>query len=136
MKKNFTAIALAVAGMTAQDAFATIATTAIAAGSQLQIGCTAPSAGGATVYSIDNSANNTGVGVDFMALPTGVAAGASCAYAINQLIAAQSLTSTTTGRWVGVGATSGATGTTGISPVNVTIPGSGYSLQAYTFVAQ
>jgi len=134
VKKNFTAIALAVAGMTAQDAFATIAATSIVAGSQIQIGCTAPSATGATVYSIDNSANSSSNGVDFMALPTGVTAGASCAYAINQLIAAQSLTSTTTGRWVGATAT--GTATVGATPVNVTIPGSGYSLQAYTFVAQ
>ena len=134
MKKNVTALALAFAGMTAQDAFATISASSIALGSQIQIGCNAPSATGATVYSIDNTASNAGVVADTVALPSGVSAGASCSYAINQLAAATGI-ATTGGKWVGVGQGSVSV-TSGVSPVNVTIPGSGYSLQAFTFVAQ
>jgi hypothetical protein len=133
VKKNVTALALAIAGMTAQDAFATISNSAIAVGAQIQIGCTAPSATGATVYSIDNTAQNAGVVSDTMALPSGVSAGASCSYAINQFAAQTGVTSTV-GRWVAAGA-SGSTAN-GSTAVNVTIPGSGYSLQTYTFVAQ
>ena len=132
MKKNVTALALALAGMTAQDAFAAISATAIPAGSQVQIGCTAPSATGATIYSIDNSASNSGLVSDSIALPSGVSAGASCSYAINQFA---TTTVTGGGRWVAAGGnTSSVVG--GQTAVNVTIPGSGYSLQAYTFVAQ
>ena len=134
MKKNFTALAIAVAGMTAQDAFATISSTAILNGTQVQIGCTAPSATGATVYSIDNTALNTGLiptVSDTIALPSGVSAGATCATALSAMGQASIGNG---GKWVGPG----QSGTTnlGVSPVNITIPNSGYSLQAFTFVAQ
>ena len=133
MKKNVTALALAIASMTAQNAFATISASAVAVGSQVQIGCTAPSATGATIYSIDNTASNAGVVADTIALPSGVSAGASCSYAINQFAAATGITPTA-GKWVNVGNTTVTTA--GVSPVSLTIPNSGYSLQAFTFVAQ
>ena len=133
MKKNVTALALALAGMTAQDAFATVSTSAVVYGSQIQIGCTAPSPTGATVYSIDNAAINSANQADVIALPSGVSAGASCSYAINQFNA-QTGVGASTGKWVG--AQNSNSTNTGVSPVNVTIPGSGYSLQAFTFVAQ
>ena len=137
MKKNFTALAIAVAGMTAQDAFATISASAVLQGTQVQIGCTAPSATGATVYSIDANALNTALNPtvsDTIALPSGVSAGASCTLAISAMTNASIGNG---GKWVApaVSATLSTT-TAGVSPVNITIPGSGYSLQAYTFVAQ
>lgn len=136
MKKNFTALAIAVAGMTAQDAFATIAATALTTGTQLQIGCTAPASTGATVYSIDASALNTDLNPtvnDVIALPAGVSAGAPCSQALSALGLA-TIAAGGTGRWVAPGVT--VTTGSGVSPVNITIPGSGYSLQAYTFVVQ
>lgn len=136
MKKNVTALALAVAGMAAQDAFATISSSAVVAGSQVQIGCTAPGATGATVYSIDNSAWNAGLGTpasDVIALPSGVSAGASCSFVVNQFA---TYTAAGSGRWVAVGGATGTAAPLGQTAVNVTIPGSGYSLQTYTFVAQ
>ena len=135
MKKNVTAIALAVAGLASQNAFATVSIQAVSAGSSIQIGCTAPSATGATVYSIDAQQVN-GLGAqDSIALPSGVSAGASCTFALNQLAAVVSVTGPATGKWVNAGATAGTSGI-GFSPLNVTIPGSGYSLQQYTLVAQ
>jgi len=136
VKKNFTALAIAVAGMTAQDAFATISATALTTGTQVQIGCTAPAANGATVYSLDTSALNTSLNPtvnDAIALPSGVSVGAACSQALSAMGLA-SIGASSTGRWVAPGVTT--TSGSGVSPVNITIPGSGYSLQAYTFVVQ
>jgi hypothetical protein len=135
VNKKVTALALAVAGFATQDAFATVTYSAVSVGSVLQIGCTAPGATGATVYSIDANAINTLAAQDTIQLPSGVSAGASCSYALGQIAQFASLTGTNTGRWVAAGLT--VTGSaTGAAPVNITIPGSGYSLQQYTFVAQ
>ena len=135
MKKNFTALAIAVAGMTAQDAFA-VSASAITNGTQVQIGCTAPSALGATVYSIDASAIDPATNptvANAVALPSSVTAGASCTAAISAMVQASIGTG---GKWVAPGSVAVTTTTVGVSPLNITIPGSGYSLQAYTFVAQ
>jgi len=138
MNKNVTALALAVASLGAQEAFATVAQYAVTAVATVQIGCTAPSAAGATVYSVDAYSNNALGQSDTIVLPTGVSAGANCSYALNQLSAATSVAgSATAGRWVSAGAAlSTGTAPFGSSPVNITIPGSGYSLVTYTFVAQ
>lgn len=136
MKKNISAIALAVAGIATQDAFATVSNSVIALGSQIQIGCTAPSAIGGVVYSIDASALNTYTQVsDAIALPSGVSTSASCSYALNQIQAQTSVGGSAAGRWLAAGSIAGSP-TAGASPVNLTIPGSGYSLQAFTFIAQ
>ena len=138
MKKNVTALALVAAGFAAQNAYATVSALAVSQGSQIQIGCTAPSATGATVYSIDATQINALGSADTIAMPSGVSAGASCSFALNTLAAVTSVAgSSTAGRWVGVGlGVVGATAAVGANPVNVTIPGSGYSLIAYTLVAQ
>jgi len=136
VNKKVTALALAVAGFATQDAFATVTAGAVSAGSVLQIGCTAPSSTGATVYSIDANQINILGSQDTIALPSGVSTGASCSYALGQINGVASLTSTATGRWVGVSTVTNGTLSTGAAPVNVTIPGSGYSLQQYTFVAE
>jgi len=135
MNKKLTALAALAVSVAAQNAQATLTTAQVSAGMALQIGCTAPAAGGATVYSIDaNVVDSTGAS-NTLPLPTGVAAGSSCTYAINQLLQTTTLTSTSTGRWFNSGNTGGTVGT-GATPVNITIPGSGYSLQTYTLVAQ
>lgn len=136
MNKKVTALALAVAGLATQDAFATVTAGAVSAGSVLQIGCTAPGPTGSTVYSIDANQVNILGSQDTIALPSGVSAGANCSYALGQINAVGSLTGTATGKWVGVNTVTNGTLATGAAPVNVTIPGSGYSLQQYTFVAE
>lgn len=134
VKKNISAIALAVAGFAAQDAFATIAASSVTAGTQIQIGCTLPGPTGATVYSIDAVAFNGSTFVsDTIALPNGVSAGASCGLALNQLNGATGVTGPSTGKWVAQGSTNT---NVGVSPINATNQTSGYSLVAYTFVAQ
>ncbi len=86
------------------------------------LGCGVPSAGTtvATVYSVDavSSAGSTYT----ISLPTAVAVGSSCAGAIAAL-GNESLN----GYFF--------SSTAGYSPVNQAIPGSGYSLQAFTFEA-
>jgi len=138
MKKQVTALALAAASFGAQDAFATVAAFSVVQGTQIQIGCTAPSATGATVYSIDANAINALGSQDVIALPSGVTTGANCSYALNQIAAVTSLAGgAATGRWVASGVVPNTNANPiGASAVNVTIPGSGYSLVTYTFVAQ
>jgi len=136
MNKKLTALAALAVTVAAQNAHATILGSGVTAGMTLQIGCTAPAAGGATVYSVDaNVVDSTGAS-NTLPLPTGVAAGNNCTYALNQLLQVTSLTSTATGRWVNAGNLNTTTIGAGATPVNITIPGSGYSLQAYTLVAQ
>lgn len=87
------------------------------------LGCGVPSAGTtvATVYSVDavSSAGSTYT----ISLPTAVAVGSSCAGAIAAL-------GNTSLNGYFFTSTSGS-----YSPVNQAIPGSGYSLQAFTFEA-
>ncbi len=144
MKKSLSMLAIAAAGLVVeQNANAVIAPSSVAVATQISVGCTVPTgANGSTVYSIDAQAFNgvltaAGVsGLDTISLPSGVSVGATCDYAINQLIAATGITSVVSGKWVNAGATAGATVATGATPTNITIPGTGYSLQQYTFVAQ
>ena len=134
MKKNVTAIAMAVASIVSQESFgAAVAASSVSLGSQVQIGCTLPATGGATVYSIDNLQVGSG-GNDTITLPAAVALNASCSVAINAMNAARNL-GANAGSWVANG--TGTTGSAvGVSPAALTQSNSGYSLQAYTFVAQ
>lgn len=96
------------------------ATVAPVAGNTVLIGCAAPSPTGAIVYSVDNAITN-GSGVDSLTIPAAVVPGASCTVALNAL--------------------SGVTCATGKTwesdpVVNVTISGSGYSLQQFQFLCQ
>lgn len=135
MKKHVYVSALALAsGLAAQDASATVAMASVTQGTIVSIGCTAPSSTGATVYSIDASAQNSSSAADSIALPSGVTAGGSCSQALNQMYSLRTLTPTGSGYWSSASTTS--TTNAGVSPVNITIPGSGYSLQQFTFVAQ
>ena len=84
------------------------------------VGCTASSPTGATVYSVDSAILN-GSATDELSLPTGVAAGNACGVALNAL----------SGVTCATGKTWGVSG-----PVNVTISGSGYSLQQFTALCQ
>ena len=96
------------------------ASVSAAVGNEVHVGCTAPGPSGAVVYSLDNSVIASGV-LNTITLPDGVAAGASCTAAINALNATACASSHT---WV-VSA-----------PFNVTISGSGYSLQQFVFTCQ
>ena len=140
MNKKISAIALVAAGFVAQNAHATIAGSVVSIGSQIAMGCSVPTGtNGSTVYSLDINQLNAAYtsaglsGVDVVALPSGVSIGATCNFAVSALNSVNNL-STVAGKWVAAGSTSSAS--VGASPVNVTVPGSGYSLQAYTFVAQ
>ena len=133
MKKNVTAIALAVASIMSQDSFAAQAASTQAAGTQVQIGCTLPAATGATVYSIDNTVAITG-GTDTITLPAGVSAGASCSLALNAMAAATGIGNVAGGKWVAAGVTNAVP--VGVSPAGLTQSNSGYALQAFTFVIQ
>ena len=134
MKKNVTAIAMAVASIVSQESFgAAVAASSVSLGSQVQIGCTLPATGGATVYSIDNLQVGSG-GNDTITLPAAVALNASCSVAINAMNATSNL-GTVAGKWVAQSVTGAAT-SVGVSPAALTQSNSGYSLQAYTFVAQ
>ena len=62
------------------------ATVSPAGGNIVTVGCTADSATGATVYSV-NSAILNGSVTDQLTLPTGVAAGNACGVALNALSA-------------------------------------------------
>ena len=96
------------------------ATVAPAAGNVVLIGCSASSPTGAAVYSIDNAIVN-GSGIAELTLPTAVVTGASCGVALNAL---NGVTCATGKTWVA-------------NPmVNVTISGSGYSLQQFQFTCQ
>ena len=137
MKKNVTAVALAVASIMSQDSFAAQAASTQPVGTQVQIGCTLPAATGATVYSIDNTVAITG-GTDTITLPAGVSAGASCSLALNAMSGATGIGSTSTagsaGKWVATGVSTGTP--VGVSPAGLTQSNSGYALQAFTFVIQ
>jgi hypothetical protein len=134
VKKNVTAIAMAVASIVSQESFgATVAASSVAMGSQVQIGCTLPATSGATVYSIDNLQVGSG-GNDTIGLPTAVALNASCSVAINAMNATSNLGTTGAGKWVAQSVTNATS--VGVSPAALTQSNSGYSLQAYTFVAQ
>lgn len=96
------------------------ATVSPAANNTILVGCTAPSPTGATVYSVDSAILNGSV-TDELTLPTGVVAGNACGVALNAL---NGVTCATGKTWV-------------TSPmVNVTISGSGYSLQQFQFICQ
>ena len=133
MKKNVTAIAMAVASIVSQESFGTaISAGAVSLGAQVQIGCTLPASGGATVYSIDNYQIGTGgAAQDTITLPSAVALNASCSVAINAMNAASNLTGTSAGKW-----NTATAAPVGVSPAALTQSNSGYSLQAFTFVAQ
>lgn len=114
-KNTIMIAALAFAGVSSVHA-----TVAPVAGNTVLVGCTAPSQTGATVYSIDSAIQN-GSGVDSLTLPTSVVTGAACGVALNAL---NSVTCATGKTWVA-------------NPlVNVTISGSGYSLQQFQFTCQ
>ena len=142
MNKSLSMLALAAAGLVVeQNANAVLAPSSVAAATQISIGCTVPTgANGSTIYSIDAQAINSVLtaagqsGLDTISLPSGVSLGATCDYAINQLVAATGITSAVTGKWVNAG--NSGVSSTGATPVNITIPGTGYSLQQYTFIAQ
>ena len=147
MKKNLTAIAITLAGFGVQDAFAAVTASA---GTVVTIGCSAPSSTGATVYSIDQGTLDLTGASNTTILPTLVATGVNCAFALNQMntatftsVATSTIPSSAAARWVSAGTTvvptvgnTTNTVTTGNTAINVTVPNSGYSLQAYTFVAQ
>ena len=96
------------------------ATVSPAAGNTVLVGCAASSPTGAIVYSVDNAILN-GSGTDSLTLPTGVAAGNACGVSLNAL---SGVTCATGKTWVA-------------SPmVNVTISGTGYSLQQFQFTCQ
>ena len=97
------------------------ATVSPAGGNIVTVGCTADSPSGATVYSV-NSAILNGSATDELTLPTGVAAGNACGVSLNALSAVTCATGKT---WVLVN-----------EPTNVTISGSGYSLQQFVFRCQ
>ena len=133
MNKKFTALAIAAAGLAAQESHASVTLSAAAIGSVIEIGCTAPGTGGATVYSIDAGAYS-GSTIDTITMPAGVSVGASCGYAINLLTSQTTVSGSTAGAIVPAG--QNLTLKIGPSPVNLTIPSSGYSLQQYTFITQ
>lgn len=96
------------------------ATVAPVAGNTILVGCAASSPTGAAVYSVDNSITN-GSGIDSLTIPSAVVTGASCTVALNAL---SGVTCATGKTWVA-------------DPmVNVTISGSGYSLQQFQFTCQ
>lgn len=97
------------------------ATVSPAGGNIVTVGCTADSPSGASVYSV-NSAILNGSGTDALTLPTGVASGNACGVALNAL---SGVTCATGKTWVLVN-----------EPTNVTISGSGYSLQQFVFRCQ
>ena len=139
--KKISAIALAVAGLASfETQAATVAAANASAGTQISIGCTVPSgANGSTVYSADTTTYNAagagyGAPVDTVILPAGVTVGGSCNTALNSINQSQA-GAASNGHWVQVGEHN-ATVATGASLVNITVPGTGYSLQSYTFVAQ
>ena len=133
MKKNVTALAIAVAGLTVGSANAAVPQISVAAGAQIQIGCTAPSAGGSVVYSIDAGYINSTL-PDTITMPTGVSAGVSCGQALNVLLGQVSVAGSSVGRRTNVnnGTTTPSLG----AGSNVVVPGTGYSLVTYTLVAQ
>lgn len=91
-----------------------------AVGNEVHVGCTAPGPSGAFVYSLDNTVIASGV-LNTITLPDGVATGASCTAAINALNGTTCVSSHT---W------------SASAPINVTISGSGYSLQQFVFTCQ
>jgi hypothetical protein len=129
-----TAIALAVsaAGFVAN---ADAATTTVGLNAVVQVGCSVPSATGASVYSIDATTNAQSSGstaYNTVGIPTAVVAGASCTQAVSSMLVPTS----------GAGclvATAGSTGSWDLAsdmPTNLTVSGSSYSLQAYNFTCQ
>lgn len=84
------------------------------------VGCSASSPTGATVYSVDSAILN-GSATDALDLPTGVAVGNACGVALNAL---SGVTCATGKTWLVSG------------PTNITISGSGYSLQQFSALCQ
>ena len=96
------------------------ATVSPAGGNTVLVGCAASSPTGAIVYSIDSAILN-GSAPDSLTLPSGVSTGNACGVALNAL---SGVTCATGKTWVA-------------SPmVNVTISGTGYSLQQFQFICQ
>ena len=91
-----------------------------AANNMVLVGCSASNPTGAIVYSVDSAILN-GSATDNLSLPTGVATGNACGVALNAL---SGVTCATGKTWAVTG------------PVNVTISGSGYSLQQFTALCQ
>lgn len=114
---KFVSMALVALSMFVAVAHATVAPVA---NNTIFVGCTAPATTGALVYSVDNSITN-GSGIDTLTIPSAVVTGASCTVALNAL---NGVTCATGKTWVA-------------NPlVNVTISGSGYSLQQFQFTCQ
>ncbi len=124
MKNTFATILTAGALMASTHVHA--AQTAAALGDVIQIGCTVPSATGATVYSIDNYKYGAGGIADTMTLPNGVTTGVPCTAAINAL-QNDANDSCPGGSWY--------SGDLYLipTPTNYIVSGSGYSLQSFMF---
>ena len=127
---KITAVAMAVSAA-AYVSTADAATQTVSNGAIVQIGCSVPSASGASVYSIDASTANLTAGAvayNTVGIPTSIVAGTSCSAAVS------TMQTSTTGCAPAAGATFWSLANN--VPTNLTVSGSSYSLQAYNFVCQ